>query len=38
MRKYLPPITVLLFRNSENFANINASESNKIGKTAKIST
>ena len=37
IRKYLPPLTVLLFRNSTNFAKVNTSEINQNALIAKIS-
>ena len=36
-RKYLPPLTILLLRNSTNFAKVNSSEINQNAWIAKIS-
>ena len=35
IRKYLPPLTVLLFRNTTNFAKVNTSQINQNALIAK---
>ena len=37
IRKYLPPLTVLLFGNFTNFAKVKTSEINQNALTAKLS-